>query len=83
MGKPGYIYFNDENYENLQKVENKSKLINDLLSEHFNKLDITKMNLAQLQKLQRLKQLKEEMEEVSKWGENDEDNHTERMARRV
>ena len=43
MGQPKYIYFTDDNLEALKKIENKSKLINDLLDEHFKKLDPNQM----------------------------------------
>lgn len=50
MGQPKYIYFTDDNLEALKKIENKSKLINDLLDEHFKKLDPNQMTPEEIRK---------------------------------
>lgn len=60
MGKPKYIYFNDEVAEKLEKVKNMSGLINDLLMKHFQKLDPKNMSPEELDNYIQKKKLEEE-----------------------
>lgn len=50
MGQAKYIYFTDDNLQGLKKVDNKSKLINDLLKEHFNKINPETMTPEEIRK---------------------------------
>ena len=70
MGKPRYIYFTDINDEKLQKVHNKSGLINGLLEEHFKKDDIEQMTPQELRKAIKIEKLKKSMEAKIKELEN-------------
>lgn len=47
-GRGRYIYIQDDIDEKLQKAPNKSKLINDLLREFFDKEDLNQMNAKQI-----------------------------------
>ena len=60
MAKTMNIYIHDENAESLKKVDNQSGLINDLLRQHFEKIDIKKMTTDQLKKLIEIEKIKEE-----------------------
>jgi len=60
MGQAKYIYFTDDNLEQLKKVDNMSKLINDLLREHFNKLDPNQMTPEEIRKIIAIKKAEKE-----------------------
>ena len=47
-GRGRYIYIKDEIDERLQKEDNKSQLINNLLKQYFDENDINQMNAKQL-----------------------------------
>ena len=48
MGRGRYIYINDDIDQSLQKELNKSKLVNDLLREYFEKRDFLNVDVKQL-----------------------------------
>lgn len=73
MGKAKYIYFQDDIADNLEKVENMSALINDLLRKHFDKKDINKMSVKELDELIKKEKAKKEYE--TKLKEIDNDGH--------
>lgn len=50
MSKLLNVYIHDDNQADLNKVDNKAKLINDLLREHFRKLDPNKMTPEEIRK---------------------------------
>ncbi len=62
MGKPRYIYFTDENDEQLSKELNKSQLINQLLNKHYKKNDIKSMSADDLRKAIETAKIKKEYE---------------------
>jgi len=62
MGRGRYIYINDDIDEKLQKVSNRSKLINKLLGEHFDKDDVMQMDEEQLKVELKKNKLKKEFE---------------------
>lgn len=51
MGQAKYIYFTDDNLEQLKRVDNMSKLINDLLTQHFKKIDPETMSPEEIKKM--------------------------------
>ena len=66
MGKPRYIYFNDEIDERMKNVPNKSSLINGLLKEYFEKNDIEQMNTKQLLALKEIRKMKRDYDKKVK-----------------
>ena len=50
MAKILNIYIQDDNQDNLKKVDNQSGLINDLLREYFRKLDPNKMTPEEIRR---------------------------------
>jgi hypothetical protein len=67
MGRPKYIYFDDDVLENLQKSNNMSKLINDLLREHFRKINPNQMTPEEIRKeIAKRKAWKEYQEKMEK-----------------
>jgi hypothetical protein len=62
MGRGRYIYVSDFIDEKLKKISNRSKLINDLLEDHFRKEDFEQMSPAELKKLIKIEKMKKEME---------------------
>lgn len=62
MGKARYIYFSDEVDKKLIDVPNRSKLICELLLEHFRKTDYKQLSQEELRKAIELEKLKREYE---------------------
>ena len=62
MGRPKYIYFNDENYNKLMEVDNASALINKLLEEFFGEADIKSKTKDLSEEISILEQKKQELE---------------------
>ncbi len=62
MGKARYIYFSDEVDNKLIDVPNRSKLICELLIEHFKKTDYKQLSKEELKKAIELEKLKREYE---------------------
>lgn len=62
MAKILNVYIQDDNQEKLKDIPNQSKLINDLLREHFRKLDPNQMTPEEIRKEIKRRKLKEEFE---------------------
>jgi len=62
MGRGRYIYIQDEIDEKLQKVVNKSKLVNELLTEYFRKIELDGLTDGELKKELAIAKLKKEFE---------------------
>ena len=62
MGKARYIYFEDVIDEQLVKVQNRSRLINDLLRDYFKEQDFKQLTPEELQKKIDIAKIKQEME---------------------
>lgn len=60
MGRGRYIYIQDNIDERLQKEANKSKLINDLLAEHYEKTEFLNMDAKQLRAEMEVRKLEKE-----------------------
>ena len=60
MAKILNVYIQDDNQENLKNISNQSKLINDLLREHFNKLDPNQMTPEEIRKIIAIKKAEKE-----------------------
>ena len=67
MAKCINIYIHDDNAANLSNEKSQSKLINDLLREHFAKIDPAQMNFKQLRRLKMENEFKKEAN--IKWAE--------------
>jgi hypothetical protein len=70
MAKLLQVYIQDDNQEQLKNVDNKSRLINDLLREHFKIIDPNQMTPEQIRKLIEVRKAEEaykkKMEEIEK-----------------
>lgn len=71
MAKTLNVYIHDDNAENLKKEVNMSKLINDLLRDHFNKVDPKKMSYDELVKFIAIKKAEKEYKEKLEQIQND------------
>ena len=67
MAKLLNVYIQDDNATLLENEKNKSRLINDLLREHFAKIDPAQMNFKQLRRLKMENEFKKEAN--IKWAE--------------
>jgi hypothetical protein len=63
MAKLLNIYIHDDNTEGLDRVDNKARLINELLREHFKKTNFMTMTKAQLEREIKREEIKREYEQ--------------------
>ena len=70
MAKLLNVYIHDDNQEQLNNIDNKARLINDLLRDHFKKIDPNKMSIEELKQLYEKEKLKQEYENKLRLLEN-------------
>lgn len=60
MAKILNVYIQDDNQEKLKNIDNQSRLINDLLREHFRKQDPNQMTPEEIRKMIAIKKIEKE-----------------------